>query len=245
MPQPIVIQDAISIAANSVNENVIVSNNSLRALQRLPFAAQVMLAAVQSAAGLQIDFYIGSKRVVASSNGRVSASTPELPFDVINGEAYGQEGAMLVLRVANVTAGALTLRYQIVAEALAMPGEVVQLPPDELVMQQGPTSIANGTTDQQLLDGLPYERAPADVIMDVLMTSSAAGLSRQVFVDMDRVAPASTISIANRIPQDPLDLTVSAVEVPRDEQVQLAITNNSGGALNVFWKTVMKELVRQ
>lgn len=243
--QPVVIQDAISIAANSVNENVIVSNNALRALQRLPFPAKVLLAAVQSAAGLQLDFYIASKRVVASSNPRVSASTPELPLDVINGNAYGEEGAILVLRVANPTGGALTLRYQIIAEALADSGVQVQLPPDEIVMQQGPTNVPNGTVDQQLLDGLPYEYAPADLIMDILMTSSAAGLTRQVFVDMDRVAPSSSISLANRIPQDPFDTTVTGVQVPADEQVQLAITNNSGGALSVFWKTVMQELVRQ
>lgn len=244
MAQPVVIQDAISIAANSVNENVIVSNNSLRALQRLPFPAQITFAAVQSAAGLQIDLNIGSKNVVASSNPRVSASTPEIPLDVVNGDCYGEEGSLLVLRAANVTGGALTLRYMIIAEPLAETGELVDLPPDTRVMVQGPTSVANSSVDLQLLDGLRYERAPVDAIMEILMTQSAAGITRQVFVAMDRIAPASAISLANRIPQDPFDVTVTGIQVPKDELIQLSVTNNSGGALNVFWKMVLKELYR-
>src|SRR5690606_32657670 len=175
---------------------------------------------------------------------RVSASTPEIPLDVLNGDCYGEEGNLLVLRAANVTGGALTLRYMLIAEPLAEPGEVVQLPPDTRVMMQGPINVPNGTVDLQLLDGLRYERAPVDSVMDILMTQSAAGITRQVYVAMDRIAPASAISLANRIPQDPFDITVAAIQVPADELIQLSVTNNSGGALNVFWTQVLRELYR-
>jgi len=243
--QPVIIQDAISIAANSVNENVIVSNNSLRALQRLPFPAAISIAAVQSAAGLSFDFFVAGKNLVASSNGRVSASTPLIPLDVINGNMYAAEGSMLTLRVSNTTGGALTIRYKIVATPLADQGQLVQLPPDSLVMQQGPIVVANGTVDQQLLNGLRFERAPSDSLLDVLATASATGMTMGTFVEMERVQPNSTLSLENRIPQDPFDQVVGNIEVPDDSQIQLQLTNQSGGNLNVFWKTVLTELVRQ
>lgn len=244
MAQPIVIQDAISIGANSVNNNVIASNDSLKILQMLPAASKVTILAVQSATGLQIDFDIGSSNVVAESNCRVSASTPENPFDVINDEIYGQQGDLMSLKAANTTAGAITLRYMIIAEPLAEAGEMVQLPPNHRVTQQGPTSVANNTVDLQLLDGLRLERPSVDSILDVLMTQSAAGMFRSLFVDSERIAPPSSISLANRIPQDPLDMTVTGVEVEANKEIQLSITNQSGGALNVFWKVILKQLVR-
>jgi hypothetical protein len=243
--QPIVIQDAISIAANSVNTNVIASNASLKTLQRLPFPAKISIAFVQSATGLSVDLDVGSANVVASSNGRVSASTPETPLDVINDDFYGYEGDMLTLKVANTTAGAITLRYMIVAEPMAEPGEMVQLPPNALVMVQGPIAVANGLVDFQLLDGLRYERPPSPVILDIFMTQSAAGMTRSVYVETERVAPPSAISLANRIPQDPFDVTVTGIEVEEGKEIQLSVTNNSGGALNAFWKTKMQQMVRK
>jgi len=242
--QPVVIQDSIAIAANSVNENVIVSNNSLRALQRLPFPARLTFAAVQSAAGLQFDFNCGAENLVSSSNGRVTTSTPQIPLDVVTSEGYGSEGDMLIVRAANTTGGAITLRYMIIAEALGEPGQMVDLPPNTRVMQQGPTVVTNGTVDQQLLDGLRYERPRVDSILDVFMTQSAAGITREIYIDMERIAPASTISLENRIPQDPFDTTVGGIEAPEDKQIQLQVTNQSGGNLNVFWKTKLTELVR-
>lgn len=234
--QPIIIQDAISIAANSVNQNVIASNDGLRQLLRLPYNAKIALAAVQSAAGLLIDFDAGSDNLVASSNCRVSASTPEIPLDVVNGEGFGMEGNILVLKASNPTGGAITLRYLIVAEYVDQVGFQTR------VMQQGPISIANGSVDFQLLDGLRYERAVRPSIMDILMTSSAAGLTRELFVDSDRIAPASTISLANRVPQDPFDQTVGGVQVPEDKEIMLQVTNQSGGALSVFWKQILQEV---
>lgn len=244
MAQPVVIQDTISIAANSVNNNVIASNSALKSLQRLPFAAQITIAFVQSATGLQMDFDIGSENVVSSSNGRVSTGAPEIPFDVVNDGAFGMEGDMLTLKAANTTGGAISLRYMIIAEAVAEPGQAVEMPPNKRIIQQGPTSIADGTVAYQLMNGLRYERAPKDSIVAFLMTSSAAGMTREVYIDMDRIAPPSTISLANRIPQDPTDSTVSGIQVPKDSEIQLQVTNQSGGALSVFWKMIMQDLYR-
>ncbi len=234
--QPVIIQDTITIGAGLTNENVIISNPSLQALQRLPFAAKIGFAAVTSAAGLLLDFDVGSSNFVKSSNVRISTGSPQLPLDVVNDEMYQREGAMLILRATNPTGGNIVLRYMIVAEPVS------ELRPCQRVMQQGPTTIAAAAVDVQLLDGLMYENPPHDCLLDVLMTSSAAGLLRSVYVETTRVAPPSTISIENRIPQNPFDMTVGSIEVPQDNLIQLMVSNPTGGNLTVNWKTVLQEL---
>jgi len=241
--QPIVIQDTVAIGAGLSNLNIIASNPALKGLQRLPFAAKLTLAAVQSATGLIISLDCGSDNGVADSNARVSASTPEIPLDVITSEFYGNEGDLLVLKGVNPTGGSISIRYTIIAEAIAMPGEAVQLPPQVRVIQQGPVVVANGSIAQQLLSGLRYERPSVPCTVDFLMTQSAAGITREIYVDMERIAPPSTISLANRVPQDPFDATVQNVEVDANKEIQLQVSNQSGGSLNVFWKMVMRELV--
>lgn len=238
--QPIIIEDRISIAANSTNDNVIVSNASLRRYLRAPFTAQGKLVAIQSAAGLIISLDYGSKNVVADSTLRVGTDMQE-PLDVINDQWFPFTGDQLVLRASNTTGGALFLTYRIVL----FPWDgVSQIPPDARVMQRGPISIPDNTVDAQLLDGLRYERPPVPSILEVFMTASAAGLTRQLFVEMESIAPPSAVGPLNRVPQDPFDRTVEGVEVDVDKLIELSVTNRSGGPLNVFWKTVLQELQR-
>lgn len=236
--QPIIIEDNISIAANSVNANVINSNASLRRYLRSPFPAKGLFVCTQSAAGLTIDLDIGSKNVVANSNVRVDANLTE-PLDTINSDWYADEGDQLVLRAANTTGGALSLRYRIVLTPWAE-----QLPPDCRVMQQGPISIAANAVDFQLLDGLRYERPPVDSLLEVFMSASATGLTRQLNIDTDSVAPPSAISPQNQAPRDPFDRTITGVEAPQDKLVALSVSNSTAGALNVWWRTKMWETYR-
>lgn len=245
MAQPVIIEDSVSIAPSSTSENVIASNNSLKALQRLPFACKIMFAATQSANGLSFQLDVGAANVVYASHARIVSTSPEVPNDIVNGNFYGQAGDLLVLRVVNTTGGALTLRYKIVATPIAEPGVIVPLPPNDIVMQQGSVLITAGLVDYQILNGLRYERAPVDSIMDLFMTMSAVGLLRQVYVDQDRVAPATTFSILNRLPMDPFDVTVQDVEVPEDKEIQIPISNPTGGNLNLFWKMVLHQQVRR
>jgi len=186
--QPVIIQDTITIGAGLTNENVIVSNPSLESLQRLPFAAKIGIAAVTSAAGLLIDFDVGASNFVKSSNVRISSGSPQLPLDVVNDEIYQREGAMLILRATNPTGGNIVLRYIIVAEPVSA------LLPCQRVMQQGPTTVNAAAVDQQLLRGLMYENPPHDCLLEILMTSSAAGLLRQVYVETIRVARILTVT---------------------------------------------------
>jgi hypothetical protein len=111
-------------------------------------------------------------------------------------------------------------------------------------MQQGPVSIADGEVDFQLLDGTRYERPPVDSLMEVFMTTSSAGLTRTVDVGTENVSPPAAIPPNNRVPIDPFDKTIQGVECPKDEQISLGITNQTGGPLNVSWKVKLYELVR-
>lgn len=234
--QPVVIEDNISVAAATVNDNVIVSNTSLRRYLRCPFNCVAKLVAVTSAVGLRISMDYGSKNVVADSDVRVGTDIQE-PLDLLTDNFYPEEGAQLVLRASNTTGGAISLRYRIVLTP------VDELQPDCRVMQRFQSIAASGL-DVQLLAGLRYERAPVDSEMALFMTASATGSTRQVYIDTESIAPPSSLAPLNRMPQDPFDQHVNGIEVPQDKQIEISVTNPTGGAITVFWKLKLQELIR-
>lgn len=242
--QPVIIEGTISIAAATVNDNVLVSDASQRRYLRVPqdfgLGAHGKLLACISATGVRVSLDYGSKNVVADADLRVGTDLRD-PLDIVNDDWYPGPGDQLVLRAVNTTGGAITLRYRIVLE----PWEDEQLPPDSRVMQRGPVAIANNTLDSQLLDGLRYERPPVPSMLEVYMTASAAGLTKQLFVESQSIAPPSVIPPINAIPQDPFDKVLQAIEVDVDKKIELSVSNTSGGSLNVFWRTKLTEVVRQ
>jgi len=246
---PVIIEDTQGTSAGVSYPNIIASNASLRGLIQAPFPARGKLLAVATVTGLLIDFDYGSKNVVSAAEPRV-ATFPEDPIDVINDEFYVNEGDQLALRVTNPTGGAITIRYRLILFPLVgddwTPGTPFDMSPypDTRVMQKGPVVITNGTVDSQLLDGLRYERMPVPCLTRVLMSQSAIGMTRQMYIDQDRIAPPSTFPISNRVPQDPFDSSIEGIEVPQNALQQLQVTNLSGGSLNVFWKTKMQETYR-
>lgn len=240
MPSTRIIEDNISIPANTVNDNVIVSNPSLRRFLRAPFLCEAELVAVISAAGLNIDMDYGSKNVVNNYRPRIDTVLNEM-WDTVNDQFYPSKGDQLVLRATNTTGGALSLRYRITLYPLYR-GQRPQ--PDKRVTGNV-ASIAAGAVDTQLLDGNRYERPPVASQVRIFMTGSAAGLTRRVEVGTDTVAPPSAISPANRTPQDPMDLSVAGVQVPKDTQALLPVSNPTGGAISVFWRAEFLEAYRK
>lgn len=243
--QPTIIEDVISVAAGATNENVIASNQALRGLLNAPYPSRIELYAVTSAVGLRIDAIHGGAMYVASSDPRID-TIPVNPLDLINGSAYCQAQEQMVLRVNNSTLGSLSLAYRMVLTPLvdeSWNGEPVQLPPDAVVMQRL-QAITTLQQDIQLLDGLTFQQLAEPSILKVLMTGSAAGLLRQLFIDQDRISPASAIAPANRIPQDPFDTTITGVEVPANAQQFLSVSNPTAGTLTVRWKTIAQKLIR-
>lgn len=244
----IIIEDVQAIAAVSIIDNIIMVNNALKPLVKIPFPCRGKLLAVQSATGLRLDLTHGQRKVLASSDIRVPAVfSPEDPNDVVADEWYGEPGEMLALRVTNTTAGALNLRYRILLEPLYdewMPGmDYGPLPPDTLTMQRV-QSIAAGAADINVLDGLEFEQLPVPSLLRVLMTAAATGLTRQLYIEQTRIAPPSAISILNRVPMDPFDETIKGVEVAENDSQVLQISNPTGGAVVVNWKTKNRLMIR-
>jgi len=248
--RPLIIEDSISIAANTPGFAVIVANSSLRNLLNVPFPAKGKLLAVGPTTGLRLDLTVGGRQVCSLCEPEVATSVQD-PLQVINDDFYANEGDLIALEATNPTGGALTLRYRlqfdpVVTEETWAPGMefdvFAQGFTDTLVMQRGPIAVANATNDQQLMDGTKFSRMQVPGILRVLMTQSAIGMLRQLLIETDRISPPSTFPITNRIPQDPFDSTIEGIEVPKGELQMLQVSNNSGGSLNVFWKTKFKKL---
>lgn len=243
--QPVIIEDTIAIAAGATNPNVIVSNSALRGLLNAPYPARIRLLAVTSAVGLTCTALHGSRMYASACAPRI-ATFAEDPLDVINESAYCQAQEQMVLRVNNSTGGSLDFRYRM--ELIPMVddswgGQPIELPPDALVMQDL-LAITTLQQDVQLLDGLAFEQLDVPSTLRVLMTQSAIGLTRQLYIDQERIAPPSAISIANRIPQDPFDTTIRNVEVGANQRQFLSVSNPTGGTLTVRWKTINQQLIR-
>jgi len=239
MAQPIIIRDSVSVAAGATNENVIASNSSLRRFLRAPFLCRGELTAVISATGLRIAMDYGSKNVVDNSDLRV-ATFADTGFDTISNQFFPNEGDQLVLRAFNPTGGAISLIYKLVLYPLM---DLSELQPDRRIVQRL-LSIAANAVDTVVYDGSRYERPPIDCILDVLETASAAGLTAQVYVDQENIAPPGAVKIANRIPQVPQDISVENVEVAQDKLIQVLVSNSTGGALTYFGRIELEELAR-
>lgn len=243
--QPTIIEDVQSIAANTTVQNVIVSNTALRGLLNAPYPARIKLVVVASGYGLRVDALHGGSMYCSNIEPRFHTVVQE-PVDILNENAYTQAQEQMVLRVTNTTAGALSLTYRLTLIPVvdeSWNGAPVELPPDSVVMQ-GSQVITTLQTDVQLLDAKPFEQLSVPSMLTVLMTMSAIGLIRQLFIDQDRIAPPSTFSVANTMPGEPFDTTISNVEVPANKKQFLSVSNPTGGSLTVYWKTINAKLIR-
>lgn len=97
------IQKTGSIAANSVNDNVLTGSQ----FEFLPYHAQLSFGLVGSAAGLQADVYSGQDTLCESMDLSTANRFPIFPddFPLTDVAAAGER---LKVRVRNTTAGALT-----------------------------------------------------------------------------------------------------------------------------------------
>lgn len=241
--QPVVISDGIAIANGSVNLNVIAQNDSLLPLQRAPFTGRGKLVATRSADGLKIAFQHGDRKVVAVSDiTTVSGSTLEEPTHVVADNFYVEEGEVLLLLADNASGGSINLVYRLELIPLVGSGP---LPPDTLVQLLGPISVSASTTDQQILQGTDFERPPKDAIGSIYMTSSTdtGTPTRQVYVDMQRIAPQSHITPSNRVPTVPFDISVGAFECPKNKLIQIPVSWGATGG-SVFLRLQLQNLSR-
>lgn len=239
MPQNVVIQDTVSVAASTIVENIIAGNQALQRFQRCPFNAKGRFYASSSTTNIRAELAYSGKVVVEESDLTVRSGGEVLEMeDLLNGEFYVPEGAMFTLRANNLSAGAKSISYKLVLEP------VDELLPDQVVTQRGAISIAAGNTGTQLLSGLKFEFPQVDSFLDIMASGSAAGLILQVFVNGQSIAPPSAVNPTNRAPRSPYDLVLGDIQAPEDKKIELLVNNPTGGALSIFWRQSQSQLRR-
>lgn len=103
-----VIQGSVSVAANSVNDNVLQGSQ----FEYLPYNARLSFGLCGSAAGLLADVYSGQDIVAESMALNTQNRFPVVPDDFILGD-IGAAGDRLKLRLRNTTGGALTAFWSV------------------------------------------------------------------------------------------------------------------------------------
>jgi hypothetical protein len=80
------------------------------------------------------------------------------------------------------------------------------------------------------------------VTIELFATGSAVGLSHSLFVGNDNPIENSQVNAQNRFPVVPDDLVnTDVIEAGASEQLQLAVTNATGGALTYFFTLVLAD----
>lgn len=102
------IQNSVSVAANSVNDNVLTGSQ----FEFLPYNAALNFGMTASATGLIVDAYSGQDTLCEGLAPSLANRFPILPDDFNLTDVAGA-GERIKLRVRNTTAGALTFFYAV------------------------------------------------------------------------------------------------------------------------------------
>ena len=102
-------QDTISVAANSTNNNVIAGQK----YERSPGDAIGAVYNTGSATGLRAALNVGGLAVSDTINVGAANRTPVVPDDLLVDDWDAPEGALIQLQVENTTGGALTYQWRI------------------------------------------------------------------------------------------------------------------------------------
>lgn len=102
------IQTQVSIAANSVNDNVISGNQ----YEFAPVRSIVEFGLVGAATGLEVDVLIGARAVVTRLLPSIQNRLPIYPDDFTL-RAGAQRGERVVIRVRNTTGGAVVINVAV------------------------------------------------------------------------------------------------------------------------------------
>lgn len=104
-----VIQGSVSVAANSVNDNVITGSQ----FEYLPYNAKINFGLVGSAAGLLVDVFSGQDIVAESFAPPITNRFPVNPDDFTLADVAAG-GERIKVRARNTSGGALTLFWSII-----------------------------------------------------------------------------------------------------------------------------------
>lgn len=110
------------------------------------------------------------------------------------------------------------------------------------VVMQGQTAVAANTSNDNVLTGQRFERAPWPALGSLYVNGSAAGLRAELNVGGVSITPPIVCNVQNRSPVVPDDTLVGNWEVMPNSLLQLTITNTTGGALTAFWRVELQEV---
>jgi len=110
------------------------------------------------------------------------------------------------------------------------------------VTMSGKTSVAANAVVQNILTGQIYERLPADCLIWLGISESAAGLLCDFLVGGVAMLQAAEPGASNRGPQYPQDYPVRGTEGHENAQLILRTTNTTGGALTLFFTVELEEV---
>lgn len=110
---------------------------------------------------------------------------------------------------------------------------------------QGTNQILANTTNNNVLTGQRYERAPAPCYGALYVTGSAIGLTCELNCGGISVTPPTGVNIQNRYPVVPDDVLVEGWEIGTGKLIQITVVNTTGGNLNVFWRVELIPGVRR
>lgn len=105
----VVMQDSVSIAANSTNSNVLTGQK----YERSPGDALGSVYNTGSATGLRAALNVGGLAVSDSVNVGAANRTPIVPDDLLVNDWPAPAGALIQLQVENTTAGALVYQWRV------------------------------------------------------------------------------------------------------------------------------------
>ena len=110
------------------------------------------------------------------------------------------------------------------------------------VCMQGQTSVAANSTNNNVLQGQRYDRAPFPCVGALYVNGSAAGLTAELNVGGVSVTPPVTVNVQNRAPVVPDDVLINGFEAPQGALLQLTVVNTTGGALTAFFRMDLQEV---
>lgn len=239
MSNPILISDTVAVAANTTIENVIASNTAAQRYIRPPMNVQCKLMAAVSGLsipGLRLELIVDGKSILDGSDARTIASAGQLlqPDDIIVEQFFCRQGAQIVLRAINGSAGSLSVTYRI--EMV----ETTERMLPQRITQRAVVIPANTTVT--VLSGLRFERPIVDSYLDVFASAGATGMQLEVYIDGNSIAPAFPVAATNRMPLNPYDQLLNNLEVPLDKLIELRAINTTGAGINLYFKTALQDL---
>lgn len=110
------------------------------------------------------------------------------------------------------------------------------------VAMQGQTAVAANTTNNNVLTGQRYERAPFPCVGALYVNGSAAGLQAELNVGGVSITPPIVCNTVNRSPVVPDDMLIDNWEALPNALLQLSVTNTTAGPLTAFWRVELQQV---